>query len=178
MGEYEIKVVDPQGRECAAGEAGEIIARGPNMMLGYWNRPEETAAAIRDGWMYTQDVGYFDEAGYLYISDRIKDMIVSGAENVYSIEVEDVLYRHPLVEECAIIGVPDEKWGERVHAIVVLKAGAELSATELIQFCRKQIAGYKCPKTVEFRPQVLPRTPAGKVQKDKLRAAARETTSR
>lgn len=173
MSEYEIRVVDPQGNECPPFVAGEIVARGPNMMLGYWNRPKETAEALRDGWMHTQDVGYFDEAGYLYISDRIKDMIVSGAENVYSIEVEDVLYRHPAVEECAIIGVPDEKWGERVHAVVVLKAGARADAAELIQFCRAHIAGYKCPKTIEFRDTPLPRTAAGKVQKDRLRAQAR-----
>lgn len=173
MCEYEIKVVDREGKECPPGVAGEIIARGPNMMLGYWNRPKETEEALRGGWMHTQDVGYFDEGGYLYISDRIKDMIVTGAENVYSIEVEDVLYRHPAVEECAIIGVPDEKWGERVHAIVVLKTGAKADAQELIQFCRQHIAGYKCPKTLEFWQTALPRTAAGKVQKDKLRAQVR-----
>ncbi|RIA37961.1 long-chain acyl-CoA synthetase [Hephaestia caeni] len=172
MCEYEIKVVADDGRECAPGETGEIIARGPNMMLGYWHRPAETAEALRDGWMHTQDIGYFDEAGYLFISDRIKDMIVSGAENVYSIEVEDVLYRHPAVEECAIIGVPDEKWGERVHAIVVAKSGQTIDPTALIGFCREYIAGYKCPKTVEVREEPLPRSAAGKVLKVELRHSA------
>lgn len=170
MAEYEIKVLDEHGRECAPGEAGEIVARGPNIMLGYWKRPKETSEALRGGWMHTQDVGYFDAGGYLYISDRIKDMIVSGAENVYSIEVEDVIYRHPAVEECAIVGVPDEKWGERVHAIVVPKPGAHIVANDLIQFCRGHIAGYKCPKTIEVRAASLPRSAAGKVLKEKLRA--------
>lgn len=173
MPEYEIKVVDENDMECAVGQPGEIVARGPNMMLGYWNRAKETAEALRGGWMHTQDVGYFDEDGYLYISDRIKDMIVSGAENVYSIEVEDVLYRHPAVEECAIIGVPDEKWGERVHAIVVPRAGAQVSAAELIQFCKGHIAGYKCPKTVDIRNVSLPRSAAGKVLKEELREKLR-----
>lgn len=174
MPEYELMVVEPNGVPCEVGKSGEIVARGPNMMLGYWKRPKETADALRDGWMHTQDVGYFDEAGYLYISDRIKDMIVSGAENVYSIEVEDVLYRHPAVAECAIIGVPDEKWGERVHAIVVPKAGIQTTAAELIQFCKKHIAGYKCPKTVDIRSEALPRSAAaGKVLKEQLRAEVR-----
>ncbi len=177
MPEYEIKVVDPEGRECAPGVTGEIVARGPNMMLGYWNRPEETAQALRDGWMHTQDVGHFDEAGYLFVSDRIKDMIVSGAENVYSIEVEDVIYRHPAVEECAIIGVPDDKWGERVHAIVVPKAGRAIEPAALIDFCREHIAGYKCPKTVELRSEPLPRSPAGKVLKTALRQEARSAAA-
>lgn len=173
MPEYEIKVVDEAGRECAPGQPGEILARGPNMMLGYWNRPKETAEALRDGWMHTQDVGHFDEAGYLFVSDRIKDMIVTGAENVYSIEVEDVLYRHAAVEECAIIGVPDEKWGERVHAIIVPKHGCTIDQAELIAFCREHIAGYKCPKTVEIRHEALPRSAAGKVFKAALREEAR-----
>jgi acyl-CoA synthetase (AMP-forming)/AMP-acid ligase II len=173
MPEYEIKVMRETGEECAPGESGEIVARGPNIMLGYWNRPEETAQALRGGWMHTQDIGYFDEAGYLFVSDRIKDMIVSGAENVYSIEVEDVIYRHPAIEECAIIGVPDEKWGERVHAIVVARQDCTIDPAELIGFCRESIAGYKCPKTVEVRIDPLPRSAAGKVLKAALRDEAR-----
>lgn len=170
MCEYEIKVVRQDGSECTPGEAGEIVARGPNMMLGYWNRPDETARALRNGWMHTEDIGYLDEGGYLYISDRIKDMIVTGAENVYSIEVEDVIYRHPAVEECAVVGVPDEKWGERVHAIVVPKSGQKIDPAGLIDFCREYVAGYKCPKTVEIRSKGLPRSAAGKVLKAALRA--------
>lgn len=169
MVDYDVRVVDPSGRECPPHTPGEIIAQGPNMMLGYWNRPEETSKAIGSGWMHTGDVGYYDEDGYLYISDRIKDMIVTGAENVYSIEVEDVLYRHPDVNECAVIGVPDEKWGERVHAIVVPEAGRKILADELIRFCRQHIAGYKCPKSVEIRTVPLPRSAAGKVLKVDLR---------
>jgi len=169
MADYELKVVDDNGVEVETGTLGEIIGRGPNVMLGYWNRPEETAAALRDGWMHSQDVGYQDKDGYIYIVDRIKDMIVSGAENVYSIEVEDAIFRSGMVVECAVIGVPDEKWGERVHAVLVPHPGTTLDEQELLQFCRKHIAGYKCPKSFEIRTDPLPRSAAGKVLKNVLR---------
>lgn len=167
---YELKVVGPDGKELPRGEIGEIVGRGDNVMAGYWNRPTETAQALRGGWMHSQDVGYMDKDGAIYITDRMKDMIVSGAENIYSIEVENVVYRHPAVAECAIIGVPDERWGERVHAIVFLKSGAALTLDELAVFCREQIAGYKCPRSLELLPTPLPRSAAGKVLKSDLRA--------
>jgi long-chain acyl-CoA synthetase len=167
---YEIKIVDESGKELPAGQPGEIVGRGDNVMLGYWNRPEETAIALRDGWLYTQDVGYMDEDGFVYITDRMKDMIISGGENVYSIEVENTISRHPAVDECTVIGVPDERWGERVHAVVVLSAGQSLSLEALRTYCRDSIAGYKCPKSMEVRPAPLPRSAAGKVLKRELRS--------
>jgi long-chain acyl-CoA synthetase len=147
---------------------GEIIVRGPNIMQGYWNKPEETAKALRDGWLYTGDGAYMDEQGYLFIVDRLKDMIVSGGENVYSAEVENVLARHPAVALAAVIGVPHEKWGEAVHAVVVRKPGAQVDAEQLRLYCREFIAGYKCPKSIEFR-DALPLSAAGKVLKRDLR---------
>lgn len=170
MIDYEIQIVDEGGAVVPPGVFGEIIGRGPNQMLGYWNRPEETASALRGGWMHSQDVGYLDDDGYLYVSDRLKDMIVTGAENVYSIEVEDVIYRHPDVAECTVIGVPDEVWGERVHAIIVPRAGAVVTGDDIVQFCRRVIARYKCPKTIEFWSDPLPRSAIGKVLKAELRA--------
>ncbi len=163
-----VKIVDPQGHEVPRGTVGEIIVRGPNIMLGYWNRPEETARALRDGWLYTGDAAYMDEQGYLFIVDRLKDMIVTGGENVYSAEVEHVLARHPAVALSAVIGVPHERWGEAVHAVVVLKPGAEVDEGQLRLHCREFIAGYKCPKSVEFRAE-LPLSAAGKVLKRELR---------
>jgi len=167
---YELKVVDANGLEVSRGQIGEIIGRGDNLMAGYWNRPEETNRALRDGWMHSQDVGYMDEDGAIYITDRLKDMIVTGGENVYSIEVENVVYRHPAVAECAIIGVPHERWGESVHAIVFLKSGADLSLQELVAFCGEHIARYKCPKSLDVVPSPLPRSAAGKILKTELRA--------
>jgi acyl-CoA synthetase (AMP-forming)/AMP-acid ligase II len=167
---YELKVVGPDGRELPRGQIGEIVGRGDNVMAGYWNRPEETAQALRNGWMHSQDAGYMDDDGAITITDRMKDMIVSGAENVYSIEVENVIYRHPAVAECAVIGVPDTRWGERVHAIVFLKSGMTLSLDELAAFCRQQIAGYKCPRSLDVLETPLPRSAAGKVLKSDLRA--------
>ncbi len=164
-----VKVVDDAGDEVPRGTVGEIIVRGPNIMAGYWNKPEETAKALRDGWLHTGDGGYMDENGYLFIVDRIKDMIVSGGENVYSAEVENVISRHPAVAACAVIGVPHDKWGEAVHAVVVTRRGVALDADELKLHCRQFIAGYKVPKTVEFR-NVLPLSGAGKVLKKDLRA--------
>ncbi len=164
-----VKVVDPQGHELPRGEVGEIILRGANVMQGYWNKPEETAGALRDGWLWTGDGAYMDDEGYLFIVDRMKDMIVSGGENVFSAEVENVIARHPAVAACAVIGVPDERWGEAVHAVVVLKPGGELDAQALRAHCHDHIAGYKCPKSIEFRTE-LPLSGAGKVLKKDLRA--------
>ncbi|WP_326540877.1 acyl-CoA synthetase [Pseudorhodoferax sp.] len=164
----QMRVVDPEGRDTAPGVAGEIIARGPNVMLGYWRKPEETAKALRDGWLHTGDGGYLDEHGYLYVVDRLKDMIITGGENVYSAEVENALTEHPAIAQCAVIGIPSATWGESVHAVVVLKAGASTTATELQAHCKTRIAGYKCPKSVEFRSE-LPMSSVGKVLKTALR---------
>ena len=138
-------------------------------MLGYWNRPEQTAATLVDGWVHTGDGGYLDADGFLYIVDRIKDMIVSGGENVFSAEVENALMQHEAVGECAVIGVADDKWGERVHAIVVPKAGRSVSADEIVSHCKGLIAGYKCPRSVEVRAEALPKSGAGKILKVDLR---------
>ncbi|WP_020672098.1 long-chain-fatty-acid--CoA ligase [Amycolatopsis nigrescens] len=164
----ELRVVDPDGAELPPGVVGEVVVRGGHVMQGYWNKPEETAAALRDGWMHTGDGGYLDERGYLFVVDRIKDMIVSGGENVYSVEVENALAKHPAVAACAVIGVPDEEWGERVHAVVVLADGARTDGDELRAHCREHIAGYKCPRTVEFST-ALPMSGAGKILKRELR---------
>jgi long-chain acyl-CoA synthetase len=166
---YELRVVGPDGLDLPPRQVGEIIGRGDNIMQGYWNRPEESAKALRDGWLHTQDAGYLDEQGFVYITDRLKDMIISGGENVYSIEVENAVSRHPAVHECTVIGVPDAKWGERVHAIAVLKEGQSLDLEALRSFCRESIAGYKLPKSLEIRKTLLPRSPAGKVLKRELR---------
>ena len=164
-----VKIVDVEGREVSRGTVGEIIVRGPNIMLGYWNKPEETAKALRDGWLRTGDGAYMDAEGYMFIVDRMKDMIVTGGENVYSAEVENVIARHPAVAMCAVIGVPSDEWGETVHAVIVAKPGMTLGDEELRAHCREFIAGYKCPKTVEFRSE-LPLSGAGKILKKDLRA--------
>ena len=165
---YEIRIVDEQGRDVPVGEAGEIVARSDRVMKGYWKAPEETAETIKSGWLYTGDVGRMDEDGYIYIVDRKKDMIISGGENIYSREVEEVLYMHPAILEAAVVGVPDEKWGESVKAVVVLKQGASASEEELIDFCREYLASYKKPRSVEFWDS-LPRTGSGKVRKNEIR---------
>jgi acyl-CoA synthetase (AMP-forming)/AMP-acid ligase II len=166
----EVRIVDEADRELPNGSIGEIVSRGGHVMLGYWNRPEETAAALRGGWMHTGDGGYLDDEGYLFVVDRIKDMIVSGGENVYSVEVENALAKHPAVASCAVIGVPDEEWGERVHAVVVLAPGsAALTGEVLRAHVKEHIAGYKAPRTVEF-VDALPLSGAGKVLKRELRA--------
>ncbi|MCS7483157.1 long-chain fatty acid--CoA ligase [Umezawaea endophytica] len=165
----EVRIVDPGGVEVQRGTVGEIAVRGGHVMLGYWGKAEETSQALRDGWMHTGDGGYLDGEGYLYIVDRIKDMIVSGGENVYSVEVENALSQHPAVAQCAVIGVPDAKWGERVHAVVVLRSGASVTADELREQAKKFIAGYKAPRSVEF-VDTLPISGAGKVLKRVLRA--------
>ena len=164
----QLKIIDEDGNETAPGVAGEIVARGPNVMQGYWGKPEETAKALRDGWYHTGDGGFLDQDGYLYIVDRMKDMIISGGENVYSAEVENAILQHPSVALNAVIAVPSETWGESVHAVVVLKPGATLTLTELQVHCKTLIAGYKCPKSVEFR-DLLPMSSVGKVLKTALR---------
>jgi long-chain acyl-CoA synthetase len=156
------------GALCEVDEVGEVVLRGPNVMLGYWNKPAETAEVLRDGWYWTRDLGYLDSEGFLFLVDRAKDMIISGGENVYSIEVEDALCKHPAVLESAVIGVPDEKWGERVHAAVVLRPGATVTENELSAHCHELIAGYKCPRSMEFLTE-LPRSGAGKVLKRDIR---------
>ena len=166
----EIKVIDEAGNEVPPRNVGEIATRSPKNMKGYWNMPEATAATIdQDGWLRTGDAGYLDEDGYLYIHDRVKDMIISGGENVYPAEVENAVYSHPLVADVAVIGIPDAKWGEAVKACVVLKAGAEVSEADIIAHARHHIAGYKCPKSVDFIA-ALPRNPSGKILRRELRA--------
>lgn len=165
----DVKIVDPAGAEVARGQVGEIAVRGPQVMLGYWNKPDETAAAVRNGWLFTGDGAFMDEDGFVYIVDRVKDMIISGGENVYSKEVENAVHAHPAVRECAVIGVPDVKWGETVLAIVTLKDGQNASADEIIAHCHRLIANYKCPRIVEFR-DALPLSGAGKIMKSVLRA--------
>ena len=164
----EIRIVDAQDRELPRGAVGEITVRGPTVMAGYWNKPEQTAAALRGGWMHTGDSGYMNSDGFVYVVDRIKDMIVSGGENVYSAEVENAISQLPEVSACAVIGVPDDAWGERVHAVVVPRAGMALTEAAVVAHCRSLIAGYKCPRSVEFRTE-LPLSAAGKLQKFKLR---------
>jgi acyl-CoA synthetase (AMP-forming)/AMP-acid ligase II len=164
----ELRIVDAEGKEVPRGTVGEVAVRGPNVMQGYWNKPEQTAAAVREGWMHTGDGAYMDDEGFIYIADRLKDMIISGGENVYSAEVENALAQHAAVASCAVIGIPNAEWGEAVHAVVVQKPGQEASAEELIAHCKSLIAGYKCPRSVEFR-DALPLSGAGKVLKIKLR---------
>jgi long-chain acyl-CoA synthetase len=165
----EIKIVDFNDKELPLGEVGEIAVRGPNIMQGYWNKPQETAHALRGGWMHTGDAGFLDEDGFLFIVDRVKDMIISGGENIYSAEVEAAIYQYPAVAACAVIGVPSEKWGESVHAIVVPRQGEILNEDDIMQHCRELIAGYKCPRSVEIRKDPLPMSGAGKILKRELR---------
>lgn len=164
----EVKIVDAKGHEVPRGTVGEVIVSGPNVMLGYWKKPEATDAAVRDGWFHTGDGAWMDEDGFIFIADRLKDMIITGGENVYSAEVENVIAQHPAVALCAVIGVPSVQWGESVHAIVVLKPGHSANADDLRAHCKSRIAGYKCPRTVEFR-ESLPLSGAGKILKTELR---------
>jgi len=161
--------VDQSGTEVSAGQPGELVARGANVMRGYWKNPEETTLAFRDGFFRTGDVGRQDGDGYFYILDRLKDMIVTGGENVYSGEVEAVLYEHPAVREAAVFGIPDPQWGELVMACVVLKPGEVLSAIDLMAYCRRSLANYKIPRRVEFLDTELPKTGSGKILKRILR---------
>ena len=164
----ELRIVDDHGNDCPQGSTGEVWLRSATQLAGYWNNSIATADALRDGWYRSGDMGYQDSHGYVFLVDRKKDMIISGGENIYSREVEEALLQHPLVIDAAAIGVPHEKWGECVKAIVVLRAGETVSEAELITHCRQLIAGYKCPKTVEFVDE-LPRLPTGKISKVQLR---------
>lgn len=164
----QVKVVDESDHEVPRGTVGEIIARGPNIMAGYLNKQEATEAALRNGWMHSGDMGYMDDDGYIFIVDRLKDMIISGGENVYSVEVENAISKHPAVASCAVIGIPCPSMGEKVHAALVLKAGAQLSAEDIYLHCKTLIAGYKCPRSIEIR-ESLPISGAGKILKTELR---------
>jgi acyl-CoA synthetase (AMP-forming)/AMP-acid ligase II len=165
----QFRIVGGDGNDLPVGEVGEIMTRSPQNMKGYWNLPEETARAFCGEWLRTGDVGYLDEDGYLYIHDRVKDLIISGAENVYPAEVENVLFSHPAVADVAVIGVPDDQWGEAVTAMVVKRPGVEVSAEEIIAFARERMARYKAPKSVVF-VETLPRNSSGKILKRELRA--------
>jgi long-chain acyl-CoA synthetase len=166
----EIRIVDNEGnRDCEVGEVGEIWCRSAQVMLGYWKRPEDTAKAITpDKWFKTGDAGYVDADGYVYIHDRVKDMIVSGGENVYPAEVENVLMSHPAIADVAVIGIPHEKWGETALAVVVKVPDANVTEQEIIDFSRERLARFKCPTQVQWI-DVLPRNPSGKVLKKDLR---------
>ncbi len=163
-----VRIVRPDGSEAETGEVGEILIRGEQLMTGYWNMPEATAEALKDGWLHTGDAGRLDEEGYLYVRDRIKDMIVSWAENIYPVEIETVLFDHPDVSDVSVIGVPDTKWGETVMAVVVARPGATPTAEELDAFCRARLGGFKVPRKYEF-VDGLPRNAGGKVLKRQLR---------
>ena len=165
----EIRVVRPDGADCAVDEIGEIIIGGTGNMSGYWNNHELTTQVLRHGWLHTGDMGYLDEDNYLFVADRKKDMIISGGENIYSREVEEALMLHPAVEEVAVIGVPDQEWGESVKACVVLRAGRSADFGELVEHCRARLAGYKKPRTIDFL-EALPRMHNGKIDKKALRA--------
>jgi acyl-CoA synthetase (AMP-forming)/AMP-acid ligase II len=165
---YEINIFDQEDREVPIGEVGEIVVRGPSMMAGYWDRPDETAEVMRGGWLHTGDLASMDEDGYLYIVERKKDMIISGGKNIYCPEIEEVLYRHPAVLEATVFGIPDDYWGETVKAAVALKPGMELTEEELIEYCTQNLASYKKPKSVDFVKE-LPKSPAGKILKRVLR---------
>ncbi len=160
------RIFDNNGHELPP---GDVVVRGTNVMKGYWNKPEQTAEVLRDGWYYTGDLGYMDALGHVFLVDRAKDMIVSGGENVYCTEVEEILYKHPAVLEAAVFGIPDEHWGEAVHAVVVPRPEQEVDTAALISFCREHIAGYKLPKTIDLQDEPLPKSGPGKVLKRELR---------
>ena len=165
----ELVILGPDGSKQKTGVVGEVCLRGDMVMRGYWNRPEETAKALADGWLHTGDAGWLDDDGLLFIVDRLKDMIVSGGENVYSAEVETALMSHPAVLECAVFGIPDVQWGEAVHAVIRLRDGEQTDAETLRAHCATQIARYKCPRSITLDTTPLPRSAIGKVLKTELR---------
>ena len=165
-----VTITDQNGRALPSGEIGEVVVSGPNIMQGYWNKPAETAQALRDGGYRSGDLGWMNERGYLILVDRAKDMIITGGENVYCTEVEEILYAHPAVLEAAVFGVPDAKWGEAVHGVVVPRPGQAVDGAALIAFCRARIAGYKVPKQIDLQSDPLPKSGPGKVLKRELRA--------
>ncbi len=173
----QVGVCGANGDLLPPGVAGEVVVRGPNVMLGYWNNPDLTRDRLRDGWLHTGDVGMLDDDGYLFLLDRKADMIVTGGENVYPSETEGVLHKHGAVKECAVVSAPDPKWGERVHAVVVLKGGAEATEAELIAFCHEFLAGYKCPKKIEFWPE-LPKSAVGKILRKDVKSVLWQGRSR
>ena len=164
----ELKVIDEDGNELKTGEIGEVISKSKLNMKGYWNKPDATKEAIVEGWFYSGDAGFFDDEGYLFIHDRLKDMIVSGGENIYPAEVENALMSSAEILDAAVIGIPDDKWGESVKGFVVLAADSSLSEDEIISYTRTQIAAYKCPKSIKFINE-LPRNPSGKILRRELR---------
>jgi long-chain acyl-CoA synthetase len=176
MANVELQIFDENDKELPAGEVGEIVVRGKNVMKGYFKMPEETAEALRNGWLHTGDMGYLDEDGHLYIVERKKDLIIRGGFNIFPKDIEEILYRHPAVAEAAVVGKSDEMMGEEVLAYVVLKSGVEASEGELIGYCRQHLAKYKCPKRVEFL-DAMPKTPIGKIQKKELRKLAETLSS-
>ncbi|MHA1537819.1 MAG: class I adenylate-forming enzyme family protein, partial [Alphaproteobacteria bacterium] len=165
----EVEIVDEQGIEVPRGSVGELRVRGATAMHGYWNKPEQTAEILKDGWVHTGDGGTMDEDGFITIVDRVKDMIITGGENVYSAEVENAIMQYPGLAECAVIGIPDEKWGEAVHAIVVPREGESPEADAIVAHCKELIAGYKCPRGIDIHIAPLPKSGAGKIQKFELR---------
>ncbi|MAK43273.1 MAG: long-chain-fatty-acid--CoA ligase [Spongiibacter marinus] len=166
----ELRIVDDKGNTLPTGEVGEILGRGPQVMKGYWKREEATAKTVVDGWLHTGDAGYLDEDGYLFIKDRVKDLIISGGENIYPAEVENVLMSHPKIADAAVIGVPDEKWGEVPLAVLVAGEDGEITVDEMVEHCRSSLAGFKTPKLIEY-VAALPRNPSGKILKKELRAS-------
>ena len=168
--EVEIKIVDADDNELPAGEMGEIATRSDLVMKGYWRDPEATAETLRNGWLHTGDVGYMDDKGYLFLMDRSKDMIISGGENIYPREIEEIIIKHPAVREVAVVGTPDPKWGEAVTAVVALVPGKAVSEEELIALCKEHIASYKKPKAIDFVDE-LPKNNYGKILKRELREA-------
>jgi len=166
--DVEVRVVDNDDKELPSNEMGEIVTRSDVVMNGYWRNSAATVDTLRNGWLHTGDVGYIDEDGYLYLMDRSKDMIISGGENIYPREIEEVIVQHPAIREVAVIGVPDSKWGEAIKAIVSLVAGRSVSEEELISFCKANIASYKKPKSIDFMSE-LPKNNYGKILKRELR---------
>jgi long-chain acyl-CoA synthetase len=163
-----VRIVDDQENDVQPGEVGEIIVRSKGTMKEWWNKPEDTRETIVDGWVHTGDLGRYDDKGFVYIVDRKRDMIISGGENIFPREVEEILYGHPAVQEAAVIGLPDPYWVEKVHAVVVLRKGQTISHKDLIDFCRQKLAHYKAPKSVDF-VDTLPKSPAGKILKRQIR---------
>jgi len=165
----EVRIKDEDGKDLPPGEIGEICVKGANVMMGYWKNPEQTESALRDGWLHTGDMATMDKDGYIYLVDRKHDMIISGGENIYPREVEEVIYKHPAVAEVAVVGVPDDTWGESVKAAVVLKPGQSATEAEIIELCKQHLAGYKKPKSVDF-VSVLPKTAIGKILRREVKA--------
>jgi fatty-acyl-CoA synthase len=169
LADVSVKIIDPMGKSVAVGETGEICIRSNSNMQGYWNLPQATDSTLVDGWVHTGDAAFMDKEGYCYLRDRLKDMVISGGENIYPVEVENVLNAHPAILEVAVIGVPDERYGEALLAVVVLQKDKQLNLDELVDFGRENLAGYKVPRQLTFM-DALPRNPSGKILKNLLRA--------